>query len=211
MSIWQPDSEVYLKRLQSEKLHNDAINKIICTQLSDNKHYLISCSSDKSIKVYQMEEGGKVVKTKILESEVMDIKLVKDFDKKSIFIASLKDGKLKGLNESFDVLFDIPSRFKTQTTRYVIPLAYPYSNQNQTQGNMPNTMLQENTNNNIDKGDLLLITEGKLIDVFTWIKEGSFVVHHNKQNTHPKKPNNPYPHYQFYPNNQYFRGGYKYN
>ena len=208
MSIWKPTPEEYLKKLQSEKLHDGVINKILYTQLSDNKNYLISCSSDKSIKVYCMEDNV-VRKTQPFESEVMDIKLVKDFDRKSIFIVSLKDGKLKGLNESFDILFDIPSRLKTNTTRYVIPLSNPASNNNPPQNNVMN-IPQENTNNNNNtssQGDLLLITEGKLIDVFTWIKEGSFIVHHIK---HPpqKKPMNPYPHHPFFPNNQYYRGGY---
>ena len=40
MSIWKPDPEVYLKRLQSEKLHNGAINKILHAQLSDNLNYI---------------------------------------------------------------------------------------------------------------------------------------------------------------------------
>ena len=205
MSIWKPEPEIYLRRLQSEKLHNSTINKILCTQLSDNLNYLISCSSDKTIKVYCMDSNA-VTKTQNFGSEVLDIKLVKDFDKKTIFIVSLKGGILKGLNESFDIIFDIPSRFKTNTTRYVIPLANSDSNKNQ--GNGAINIPQANTNNNnIAKGDLLLITEGKLIDVFTWIKEGSFVVHH-KQNYPPKKQNNPFPHYPFYPNNQYYRGGY---
>ena len=192
MSIWKPEPEVYLKRLQSEKLHNGAINKILHAQLSDNLNYLISCSSDKTIKVYCMDNNS-VLKTLSFESEVMDIKLVKDFDKKSIFIVSLKDGKLKGLNETFDFLFEIPSRFKTNKTRYVLPIQNP--NQENNINNMPQN---NNKNNNIAKGDLLLITEGKFIDVFAWIKEGSFVVLHNRQYPHPKKPNNPFPHCDYY-------------
>ena len=204
MSVWKPEQpEVYLQKLQCQKLHNDSINKILYAQLSDGNNYLFSCSSDKSIKVYCMELN-QVQKTQTFESEVMDIKLVQDFDKKNIFIASLKNGKLIALNEGFDILFEIPSRFSTQTTRYVLSLPNP----NQNNQGEDNGMSQEDTNNNIAKGDLLLITEGKLIEVFTWIKEGSFVFRPNKQNNHQKRPNNPFPHNQFYPNFP-FRGGYK--
>ena len=148
MSIWKPDPEVYLKRLQSEKLHNGAINKILHAQLSDNLNYLISCSSDRTIKVYCMDNNS-VLKTLSFESEVMDIKLVKDFDKKSIFIVSLKDGKLKGLNETFDILFEIPSRFKTNKTRYVLPIQNP----NQENNNIP-----QNNNKNTKKMKLKAIS-----------------------------------------------------
>ena len=195
MSIWQPVPETYLKRLQGEKMHNGSINKILHTQLSDNKNYLISCSSDKTIKVYCMEDN-KVVKENNFEDEVMDIKRVKDFDNKIVFIVSLKNGILKGLDELFNELFIIPSRFKTSTTRYVISL------KNEEQNNNNNTMNHNNSNNN-KKGDLLLITEGKMIDVFTWIKEGMFAVKHAKPNQHPYKGNNPFPHSQ---HNPYFLG-----
>ena len=46
MSIWKPDPQTFLQRIQGQKLHKGAINKILYTTLSDNKNYLISCSSD---------------------------------------------------------------------------------------------------------------------------------------------------------------------
>ena len=75
------------------------------------------------------------------------------FEKKSIFIVSLKNGALKALNERFDILFDIPTRFKTQTTRYIIPLTNLISNDNnniKSLNNNPNN----NENSYNDKGDL---------------------------------------------------------
>ena len=200
MSIWKPQPEVFLQFLQSEKLHNGPINAILCTQLSNNKNYLFSCSSDKTIKIYSMDDN-KVEKTINFEDEVMDIKLVKNFEQKTTFIVSLKNGKLKGYNETFDFLFDIPSRFNTNKRRYILGL----SNLNQDDN-------KGNTNNNI-KGDFLLITEGKLIDVFTWIKEGSFKVNHPKNNN-PKPNFPPFKGNQYYPpfyhqGNQYFpKGGF---
>ena len=205
-SIWKPEPEVYLKRLQDEKLHNGPINKILYTQLSDNLDYLISCSSDRTIKIYCMESNN-VVLTKTFENEVMDIKNVNDFEKKSIFIVSLKNGALKALNERFDILFDIPTRFKTQTTRYIIPLTNLISNDNnniKSLNNNPNN----NENSNNDKGDLLVITEGKFIDVFTWIKEGSFKTTNPHKNKKPFYPNNkgpnPYSQFGYYQTNQFY-------
>ena len=80
MSIWQTEPNVYLKKIQAQKMHDGPINKILYTQLSDNMNYVISCSSDKKIKVYCMESNNIVIE-KNFESEVMDIQLVKDFDK----------------------------------------------------------------------------------------------------------------------------------
>ena len=150
-------------------------------------------------------EDNKVENIINFEDEVMDIKLVKDFEQNKVFIVSLKNGKLKGYNESFSFIFDIPSRFNINKTRYVLAL----SNLNQDYNN------NGNTNNNI-KGDFLLITEGKFIDVFNWIKPGSFKVNHSKNDGAPK-PNfppfkggqyfPPYPSYyqgnQFYPKGEY--------
>ena len=158
MSIWKPDPEAYLTKLQGEKLHNGAINKILFAQLSDNKSYFISCGSDKIIKLYCMEDNN-IAKTINFEDEVMDIKQVKDFNQQTIFIVSLKNGILKALNEKFEHLYVIPSRFKTKSTRYVMSFTNPKSINNS--GN--------NANN--EEGDLLLITEGNLIDIFTWVKE----------------------------------------
>ena len=204
MSIWKPDPNEYLKYIQSEKLHIGAINKILYAKLSDNKNYLISCSSDKTVKVYSMEDN-KIVTEQKFDEEVMDVKLVKDFEKRNTFIVSLKNGVLKGLNESFQIIFDIPSRFKTNITRYVISL----SNQSQDNSQSNDSTIKDNTNSN-NKGDLLVITEGKILDIFTWIKEGSFKVKHPSHPNNNFRPNNPHykgkfqnPHFfygpQFYP------------
>ena len=163
LSFWKPSPQKYLEIIQQIKFHEAQINKILCTQLSDGKNYLISCSSDKTVKIYSMEEN-KLMKIETLNDEVMDIKLVKNFNKQNIFIISLKNGELKVYNEQLCFLYDIPSRFKTSTIRYVLSL----SNQSQNQDN--------------NTGDLLLITEGKYIDVFEWIQEGSFHTNPNNGN-----------------------------
>ena len=164
MSLWKPDPQVYLQKVQAQKLHDRAINKILYTKLSNDKSYLISCSSDKTVKVYDIE-GNNVVKVQPFEDEVMDVKLVNDFNKNRVFIISLKNGKLFAMNEGFNPLFEIPSRFKTTITRHVIPLKNP---------------LESET-----RGDLLAITELGKIDVFAWVKEGSINLNPHKNNNNP--------------------------
>jgi len=215
MSLWKPDSQVYLQKAQTQKLHGGAINKILYTKLSDNKNYLISCSSDKTVIIYCIDEN-KVMKTQNFEDEVMDIKLVNDFNKNRIFIISLKNGKLFAMNEGFTSYFEIPSRFKTTITRHVIPL--------------------KNPNENDTRGDLLAITEFGKIDVFAWIKEGSINLNPHKNNNnqnnlhnipyngphngphnglhnipyngpHNGPFNNNHPHYQYFPNPMFGQRG----
>ena len=79
------------------------------------------------------------------------LRVYKISKKKIIYIVSIKngDGVLKVLNSEFKEIFDIPSRFKTSITRLVLGLK----------------------NNEDEKGDYLLITEGQKIDKFCWIKE----------------------------------------
>ena len=172
MSLWRPDPQQYLQKTHTQMLHNGPINKILFSKLSDNNNYLISCSSDKTVKVYSVA-GNNVVKTENFEDEVMDVRLVNDFNKKSVFIISLKNGKLLAMNENIELLFEIPSRFNTTITRHVIPL--------------------KNPNENNTRGDLLAITESGRIDIFAWIKEGSNNFN-NKKNNNPHNTSHKGPH-----------------
>ena len=133
MSLWNPDPKVYLQKTQAQKLHDGAINKILYTKLSDNNNYLISCSSDKTLKIFCIEA-----------------------------------------NETFEPLFEIPSRFQTNITRHVICL--------------------KNPNESETRGDLLAITELGKIDVFSWIKEGTINLnpHKNINTPHNAPYNAPY-------------------
>ena len=112
----------------------------------------------------------------------MDIKLVNDYDKVNILIISLKNGNLKVFDLNLQFLFDIPSRFKYNNTRYIISLKNPLSAKDDT------------------KGDLLLITEGNNLDIFTWIKPGIVNInnsHNNKEQNHGN--NNEQMQMQFQP------------
>ncbi len=185
LSIWKPGGNQFMEKLQMKKIHKGAINKISSTKLGE-ENFLFTCSSDKTFQAYSIDKD-KPIYSKEFQEEVKDFQIVQDFAGNSLFIVSLQNGVLKVLNGSFEETFEIPSRFKTTTTRYVLPF--------------PNPNKAEN------KGDLLLITEGNRIDIFTWIKEGSFVLKHaGPQGVHPMHPVHQ-PHQNFGPWRGGFRGG----
>lgn len=152
VSVWSIDYEKNsLLNIKNFRLHYDSINKILCDTIEKDKVRLITCSSDKTLKVHNFENYGDRICTDVIhcEAEVIDVKTVKNFEKKIIYIVSIKNGVLKVFNSEFKEIFDIPSRFKTSITRLVLGLK----------------------NNEDEKGDYLLITEGQKIDKFCWIKE----------------------------------------
>ena len=160
ISVWQPRGEKpFMKQIQAQKMHDASINKILYFELQKEKNYLLTCSSDMTVKRYDMILD-KCEKEKQFENEVMNIKKVEESYSQEIniyFIVSLKDGKLFVLNTEIEVLFEIPSRFKTNLVRQVLSL-----------NNMEKTD---------KKGSYLLITENNKIEIYTWIKEGSFEFH----------------------------------
>ena len=90
-------------------------------------------------------------------------------------------------------LFDIPSRFSYNDIRYVISLKN-----------------HESTNdNNNTKGNLLIITEGSFLDIYMWIKPGSFkMINTHHHGPHPNYHKQNQPHFQggFFGQNQPFQG-----
>ena len=149
ISIWEFDPKEFLKKKHNIKLHLNSINQILYTQLSNGKNYFISCSSDCYLKLYSMDDD-KVEKEINLGREVMEVKMVKDLNNQNIFFASLYNGEIFALNEDLQKT-EIPSRFKTKNLRKVISLKNPGADGNQ--------------------GDFILITEGKQVDVFCFVKE----------------------------------------
>ena len=206
ITLWKPTSGVYLQNQGQQKISDKAINKLLLTKLSDNKDYLILCCGDKTIKILSLE-NNQLVQTFNYEDDVMDIIIANDYDNQIVFILSLKNGLIKVLNEKFEFLFDIESRFKVNKPRKIIAM------KNQ-------SMPQDNSH-----GDFLLITEGNVIDMYTWIKPKSnkpeFYGQKNnvKNNNNQQHPPHHYPHqqYQQYPNFQgqfmmphYYKQGGKY-
>ena len=167
---------------------------MLLTKLSDNKDYLILCCSDKTLKVFSFEVN-QVINDFKFEDEIMDIKIANNFDNEIIFILSLKNGLLKVLSQKLESLFDIVSRFNLNKTRKIITM--------------------KNFSKDNSKGDFVLITEGNLIDVYQWIKPGSFKPKYQGGPKNNNNHNNNYfPHHphqgfngpHFVPKN-YHRGG----
>ena len=172
---------------------------MLYSKLQDCKDYLFLCCADKTVKILSLESSQVLSTSQEFQSEVIDIKMVNNFDRNNLLIISLKNGELKVLDVSLNFIFDIPSRFSTNGIRYVIGLKKPENIQDD------------------NKGDLLIITEGKNLDIFNWIKPGSFNkknqtsnpmndVQMNIQQNQPHNPHQPHhphqPHQPYYPKNQ---------
>ena len=153
ISTWQSNNGINLQKQGEQKICSEAINKMLLRKFVDNKKDLILCCSDKTLKVFSLEVGT-VVNIVQLEDEVMDIKTANNYDNQNVFIISLKNGLLKVFNDGLKILFDITSRFNINKTRKVISMK---------------NLSQDNS-----MGDYVLITEGNSIDIYRWIKPGSF-------------------------------------
>jgi hypothetical protein len=151
ISVWKTKiSDPYLESVKNCRIHYGSINKILVEEKEDNKIILITCSSDKTLKVHVFENGDRICTELIhFEDEVVDAKKVQNFEKKLNLIVSLKNGVLKVFNSEFKEIFAIPNRLNIKVPRYVLGLK---------------------NNEDDSKGDFLYVTEGKNIEKFCWIK-----------------------------------------
>ena len=173
LSIWNPlNNDQFLQKKGEIKLVNGAINKIYFEKINNEEDYLFICCASGIVHKFYFKSSQVVLSSQQFESEVMDIKKVNDFDKKNMLIVSLKNGALKVLDLNLQFLFDIPSRFGYNKVRFVLSLNNQMSSHDDT------------------KGDLLLITEGNNLDMFTWIKPGSFKIRNNHANEQNQNANN---------------------
>ena len=150
ISLWEQSTEYpYLKNVSLKRIHLDAINAIL-KDIYENKDVLISCSSDKTVKVHEI---GDIVCLKVIEfnEEVVNIVKVFNYEGKAYYIISLKNGCLKVYNASFKEVFEIPVRSNTNNARCVLNII--------------------KTNNNNNKEDFILISEKNKIDVYKWNKK----------------------------------------
>ena len=141
ISIWQPINEYpYLKNTSVSRIHLGPINKIIYEKNSDNLNTIISCSSDKTVKVHSIED---TICLKILQfkDEVLDIKKALDFNKQVNYLISLKNGIIKVYNALFKKVFGIPC----QLNKYRLAINI-YNNNN----------------------SYILISEGNKVKIYKW-------------------------------------------
>ena len=172
ISLWEPINEYpFLKNILISKIHMGSINKIICDKNSQNLNVIITCSSDKTVKVHSVED---TICFKVLdyEDEVMDIKKVLDYEKQINYIISLKNGIIKVYNSTFKQIFDIPSRSNAKTTRFVLSLS-----------------ISSNNNNEENNELYLLVTEENKINIYKWNRK---VRNNNNNKNYVKKWNNKY-------------------
>ena len=164
ISIWNPvNNNNFLQKKGELEITKSVINKIYYEKIPNEKDHLFICCADGTVQKFSFEIGQVVLTSQKYETEIMDIKLVSDYDKKNPLIISLKNGALKVLDLNLNFLFDIPSRFKYTNVRYVISLPNPESTQDN------------------KKGDLLLISEGNHLDMFTQIKTETIKINNNKE------------------------------
>ena len=123
ISFWKPiEQKPFLQNTSISRIHTGLINEIICDKNSENLDILISCSSDKTVKVHSVEDTicFKVIN---FEEQVIDIKKVFNMENEVNYIISLKNGTLKVFNSSFKEIFEIPSRSNSNnSTRLVVIL-----------------------------------------------------------------------------------------
>ena len=173
-----------MEKFKETKFHQSSVNKILYFKFQNGAKYIFTCSDDKTVKKYSID-NDKLEKTTNFENKVLFIKKIEEsyLEEFNIyFIVSLSNGVLCLLNTEIDIIFKIPSRFKTRSIRQVLSL--------------------DNNDKNGKKGNFLLISEEKKIDVFVWIKEGNFEINL------PKKYNNFYEN-KNYKSQQNFRDHYK--
>ena len=160
ISIWKPINEYpFLKNTSISRIHLGPINKIIYDKASNNIDVIISCSSDKTVKVHSIRD---TICFSVLnfKSEAIDIKKVKDLNNNIYYIVSLKNGQLKIYDDSFKKVFGT-KKLGINSPRYVINVI----NSN---NNIMNSLNINNDNNNY-----IIITEGNKIDIYKWKKESS--------------------------------------
>ena len=176
LSTWLAGGNSYLKMQGEMKVSDNAINKIT-TIILENKDYLLLCCSDKTIKLFSITSCSVEKISQQFEDEIMDLKKVKNQENKDLIIISLKNGLIKVLNTNLIPLFDMNSRFGIRNTRKVISMKNPSP--------AP------------DKGDFIFVTEGNRIDVFVWIKPGSFKSQVQNQNLQQPHRFNPHQNFQY--------------
>lgn len=151
ISIWKPKNESpFLQNISISKIHIGPINKIIYDKSLSNIDVIISCSSDKTVKVHSIKD--KICFNVInFKSEAIDIKKVKNLNNNIYYIVSLKNGQLKIFDNSFKKVFGTK---KTRNT----PIRHAI--------NIINI-----NNNQID--NYILITERNKIAIYKWKNENN--------------------------------------
>ena len=151
------ENNPFIENSKASRIHLDSINKILYDINNDNIKVIISCSSDKTLKVHTLDD---FVCLKILNftEEVTDLKKVNNHDNQTNYFVNLKNSNLILYDSEFNnKLLEIYNNSKIN--RNFICLS---SNDN----------INNNNNNNINRKRIyVLITEENKIEIYEWIKQ----------------------------------------
>lgn len=150
----------YLEKKEISRIHFSSINKILYDINSDNLKVIISCSSDKTLKVHSLDD---FICIKILNfnEEVIDVKKVINHKNQTNYFVNLKKGNLMLYDSKFgNMLLDIYNNSKIN--RNVLCLTKNINNNN-------NNNINAGNNNNNKKKIYVLITSENKINVYEWI------------------------------------------
>lgn len=180
LSLWQPGANPFLTLNGATKIHNGPINKLYLKKYTGtnangeavNANYILTCSLDGSIKIYDGDKGFSLIKELPIAAPVYDLVVAKDINEKDRFLVTVNNGTIQVKDENFEPLFMIPSR-------------HGYSGINK------RCLVFENPERNQNKGNILICTDGFFIDINYWINEANV---QRPNNSHPQQP-----HHQHHP------------
>lgn len=160
LSIWKPGSNPFLSCDRSEKIHDGKVNEIAVKIVDECSTFVITCSDDAFLKVFNLESNLKMIFVNKFRAAVLSCVNVVDYEGNDKFVISLGDGSIQCTDANFKVLFDVPSKYGDVGLRNAIAFTNPFKNEK--------------------LGDFLIMVDGTMLNVSMWIKDGSFEV--NKGN-----------------------------
>jgi hypothetical protein len=157
----------FLENIKISRIHFSSINKILYDINNDNLKVIISCSSDKTLKVHSLDD---LICLKVLNfnEEVIDVKKVINLSNQTNYFVNLKKGNLKLYDSTFNnILLDIYNN--SNVNRNFVCLTNSNNNNNNNNNN-----INDGNNNNNNKKIYVLITEENKIQIYEWIKIDKF-------------------------------------
>lgn len=130
-----PSKDKLMSEELNIKVHNKSVNKVINKYVNDITNYIISSSMDLTVKILNFEKGLTVIYTKEFSLPVLNIFITIDYLSNELFCVAFEDGKISLMNNEFEVLFDIPSRNKNNTTIKRNGINFINSNKTEKDGN----------------------------------------------------------------------------
>lgn len=110
LSLWEPNSATFLECKGLSKIHDKAITKLKVKNVNSNSNYIITCSMDMSVKIFNFENNMSNIFQKSFGGPVLDLYNVLDFEGRDRFLVSLGGGMVVCVNDVFETVFEIESK-----------------------------------------------------------------------------------------------------